>query len=331
MPDAIVARDLRKTYGKDVVALDGLSLSVPAGTIFGVLGPNGAGKSTTVRILATLSTPDAGSAEVAGADVLARPQEVRRRIGYVGQNSGVDKEATGRENLVLQGRLQGMAGRDVVRRVDELMEVIDLRAAQNRLVRTYSGGMRRRLDIAMGLVHRPKVLFLDEPTTGLDPESRAAMWSEVRRLSEAEALTILLTTHYLEEVDRLAQAMVIVDRGRVVAEGTPDELKRQLQGDAIRVHLAEPAQAQVARETAERLGLREPLVLEAGRVLTARAENGGQAVPGLLTALDGAGVRVEEVTVARPSLDDVYLALTGRRMEDAERGRPVAANQTQSA
>ena len=191
--------------------------------------------------------------------------------------------------------------------------------------------MRRRLDIAMGLVHRPQVLFLDEPTTGLDPESRSAMWSEVRRLSEAEALTILLTTHYLEEVDRLAQAMVIVDKGRVVAEGTPDELKRRLQGDAIRVHLADPAQSAAARETAERLGLREPVVLEAGRVLTARAENGGQAVPGLLTALDAAGVRVDEVTVARPSLDDVYLALTGRRMEDAERNAPAAAAKGRTA
>lgn len=331
MPDAIIARDLRKTYGKDVVALDGLSLSVPAGTIFGVLGPNGAGKSTTVRILATLSTPDSGSAEVAGADVRTRPQEVRRRIGYVGQSSGVDKEATGRENLVLQGRLQGMSGPDLARRVDALMEIIDLKAAQNRLVRTYSGGMRRRLDIAMGLVHRPKVLFLDEPTTGLDPESRAAMWSEVRRLSESEALTILLTTHYLEEVDRLAQAMVIVDRGRVVAEGTPDALKRRLQGDAIRVHLANPAQAALARETAARVGLGEPVVLEGGRILTARADNGGQAVPGLLAALDGAGVGVDEVTVARPSLDDVYLALTGRRMEDAERVAPAPATGAKTA
>ncbi len=324
MPDAIVAQDLHKTYGKGVLALDGLSFSVPAGTIFGMLGPNGAGKSTSVRVLTTLSTADSGHAEVCGIDVAARPQEVRRRIGYVGQNSGVDKEATGRENLVLQGRLQGMGGPALARRVDGLMEVIDLKVAQNRLVRTYSGGMRRRLDIAMGLVHRPEVLFLDEPTTGLDPESRAAMWLEVRRLSEADALTILLTTHYLEEVDRLAQAMVIVDRGRVVAEGTPDGLKRRLQGDTIRVHLADAAQATPARETAERLGLREPVVLEHGRVLAARAEHGGQAVPGLLAALDGAGIHVEEVAVARPSLDDVYLALTGRRIADAERTVPAA-------
>ena len=319
MTDAIVVRDLRKTYGKGVLALDGLSFSVPAGTIFGMLGPNGAGKSTTVRVLTTLSTADSGHAEVCGIDVAACPQEVRRRIGYVGQNSGVDKRDTGRENLILQGRLQGMGGTALARRVDDLMEVIDLKAAQNRLVHTYSGGMRRRLDIAMGLVHRPKVLFLDEPTTGLDPESRAALWSEVRRLSEVESLTILLTTHYLEEVDRLAQAMVIVDQGRVVAEGTPDGLKRRIQGDTIRVQLAVAAQAASARETAERLGLRDAVVLEGGRVLTARAENGGQTVPGLLAALDGAGIRVDEVAVARPSLDAVYLALTGRRIEDAER------------
>ena len=317
--DAIVVRDLRKTYGKGVLALDGLSFSVPAGTIFGMLGPNGAGKSTTVRVLTTLSTADSGHAEVCGIDVAERPQEVRRRIGYVGQNSGVDKRDTGRENLILQGRLQGMGGIALARRVDDLMEVIDLKAAQNRLVHTYSGGMRRRLDIAMGLVHRPKVLFLDEPTTGLDPESRAALWSEVRRLSAVESLTILLTTHYLEEVDRLAQAMVIVDQGRVVAEGTPDGLKRRIQGDTIRVQLAVAAQAASARETAERLGLRDAVVLEGGRVLTARAENGGQTVPGLLAALDGAGIRVDEVAVARPSLDAVYLALTGRRIEDAER------------
>ncbi len=317
MADAVVAADLRKTYGRKVVALDGLTFRVPAGTIFGVLGPNGAGKSTAVRILCTLSLADAGAATVAGIDVASDPQEVRRRIGYVGQNSGVDKEATGRENLLLQGRLQGMHGRDLGRRVDELLEIIDLRAAQNRLVQTYSGGMKRRLDIAMGLVHRPQVLFLDEPTTGLDPESRAALWAEVSRLSREEALTILLTTHYLEEVDRLASAMVIVDRGRVVAEGTPDELKRRLEGDTIRLQLASAAQAEAARDVADRLGLRAVVAGEDRRVLSGRAANGGQTVPSLLSALEQAGVGVDEVAVARPSLDDVYLALTGRRLEDA--------------
>jgi len=329
MPEAIVAEDLRKSYGKGVLALDGLSFTVPAGTIFGVLGPNGAGKSTTVRILCTLSRADSGRATVAGADVTADPQGVRRRIGYVGQNSGVDKEATGRENLLLQGRLQGLGGAALSGRVDELLEVIDLKAAQHRVVRTYSGGMKRRLDIAMGLVHRPQVLFLDEPTTGLDPESRAAMWGEVRRLSEVEALTILLTTHYLEEIDRLASAMVIVDRGRVVAEGTPETLKRRLEGDTIRAQLAQAAQSGEARACAERLGLKGVRALEDGRVLSARAANGAQAVPGLLSALEQAGVRVDEVAVARPSLDDVYLTLTGRRIEDAERSAAQEAEARQ--
>ena len=217
MPDAIVAQGLRKTYAKGVLALDGLSFSVPAGTIFGMLGPNGAGKSTSVRVLTTLSTADSGHAEVCGIDVASRPQEVRRRIGYVGQNSGVDKEATGRENLVLQGRLQGMGGAALAHRVDELLEVIDLKAARNRLVRTYSGGMRRRLDLAAALVHSPEVLFLDEPTTGLDPHSRAAVWSEVRRLNRELGMTIFLTTQYLEEADELADRVGIIAAGRVVA------------------------------------------------------------------------------------------------------------------
>ena len=314
----IETQGLRKTYRGGVVALDGLSFTVPSGCIFGMLGPNGAGKSTAVRILATLSRADAGTALVAGLDTQRVPQEVRRRIGYVGQNSGTDKEATGRENLLLQGHLQGMRGPTLHGRVDELLRVIDLQDAQHRLVRTYSGGMRRRLDIAMGLVHRPAVLFLDEPTTGLDPESRAAMWQEVRRLAATEGLTILLTTHYLEEVDRLADAMIIVDRGRVVAEGTPDALKRRLEGDTLRVQLADAAQGEAAQAVAAEVGLREIHLLEGGRVLDARAANGAQAVPVLLGRLQERGCAVDEVAIARPSLDDVYLELTGRRMRDAE-------------
>ena len=213
---AIEAEALVKTYG-DVRALDGLSLAVPAGTVFGLLGANGAGKSTTVRILTTLSRPDAGSARVAGHDVLADPAAVRSAIGCVGQRSGIDVEATGVENLILQGQIHGLRGRDLAARAAELLDQLGLSEAGGRIVKTYSGGMQRRLDIALALVHRPQVLFLDEPTTGLDPEVRAEMWREIERLTRDEGLSILLTTHYLEEADRLASELAIVDRGRVVA------------------------------------------------------------------------------------------------------------------
>ncbi len=240
MDHAIEAEGLVKTYPGEIRALDGLGFQVGAGTVFGMLGPNGAGKSTTVKILTTLSRPDEGRAIVAGFDVLERPNDVRRAIGVVAQRSGVDREATGRENLRLQGHLFDMGGRPLELRVVELLERLGLAEAADRIVKTYSGGMQRRLDIALGLVHHPKVLFLDEPTTGLDPEVRAAMWEEITRLATEEGLTIFLTTHYLEEADRLAGRLVIVDRGRIVAEGTPDELKGELKGDAVTVELVQP-------------------------------------------------------------------------------------------
>ena len=228
--NAIEAHGLVKTYPGDVRALDGLDLAVAAGTVFGLLGPNGAGKSTTVRILTTLSRPDSGSARVAGLDVLAEPVRVRHAIGVVGQKHGVDGDATGRENLVIQGEFYGITGAALRRRVAESLERFGLADAADRRVKTYSGGMQRRLDVAMGLIHRPQVLFLDEPTTGLDPEARAQMWAEIERLAREEGMTILLTTHYLEEADRLASQLAIVDRGRIVAGGTPDALKSELHG-----------------------------------------------------------------------------------------------------
>src|SRR6184192_1123096 len=236
--DAIVVEDLRKRY-KDVQALDGLSFSVRDGEVFGLLGPNGAGKSTTVRTLATLTRADSGQAIVAGEDVIRHPNRVRSAIGYVAQDSGVDWEATGRENLLLQGRIHGMAGAPLRVRVDELLELVGLRDAADRVARGYSGGMKRRLDIALGLVHRPRILFLDEPTTGLDPEARAALWIEVERLAAQESLTILLTTHYLEEADRLAERVAIVSRGKVVVEGRPEELKANLRGELVTVELGD--------------------------------------------------------------------------------------------
>ena len=308
---AIEARDLTKTYGKDVRALDGLGFSVEAGTVFGLLGPNGAGKSTTVKILTTLSLPDSGSARVAGIDVLAEPDRVRRTIGLVGQRSGVDLEATGRENLTLQGQVYGLRGAELRTRVGELLERFGLAEAADRVARGYSGGMQRRLDIAMGLIHRPQVLFLDEPTTGLDPEVRAGMWAEIAHLSAGEGLTILLTTHYLEEADRLAGRLAIVDRGRVVADGSPDELKGELRGDALHVELGGPEADGRASAALDRVAGVWEVAVE-GRSLRARTGDGSAAVPAVLQALEAGGVRVASVTIARPSLDDVYLRHTGR-------------------
>jgi ABC-2 type transport system ATP-binding protein len=310
---AIEAQALVKTYPGDVRALDGLSLTVPAGTIFGLLGPNGAGKSTTVRILTTLSRPDAGRARVAGHDVLADPAAVRRAIGVVGQRSGVDREATGAENMRLQGQIHGLRSRTLAARVDELLSQFGLADAADRLVRTYSGGMQRRLDIAMALVHRPQVLFLDEPTTGLDPEVRAEMWREIERLAREEGLSILLTTHYLEEADRLAAELAFVDHGRMVAGGSPDRLKAELRGDSIHVELAVPANGAVHAALEPLDAIRE-LVVE-GTSLHARADEGARAVPVVLGALEVRGLDVASVTVSRPSLDDVYLRHTGRSFE----------------
>jgi ABC-2 type transport system ATP-binding protein len=320
MESAIDAEDLSKSYpgrtgSPGVVALDGLSLSVEEGTIFALLGPNGAGKSTTVRVLATLSRPDRGTARVAGIDVLADPVGVRRAIGVVGQQHGSDGEATGRENLVLQGEFYGITGRTLRRRVGESLEQFGLADAAARKVKTYSGGMQRRLDIAMGLLHRPRVLFLDEPTTGLDPEARVELWQEIERLRADQRMTILLTTHYMDEADRLASRLAIVDRGRVVVEGTPAALKSGLEGDTIHVELDELTGAGVGAGAAslalERVAEIAEIRVE-GRTLHARALDGGAAVPAVLAALEVAGIRATSVTMARPSLDEVYLRYAGR-------------------
>jgi ABC-2 type transport system ATP-binding protein len=314
---AIEAHDLVKTYPKGVRALDGLSFAVPAGMVFALLGPNGAGKSSTVKILTTLAQADSGTAVVAGLDVRARPAQVRRAIGVVAQRSGADPVATGRENVVLSGRVQGLRGRELARRADELLGRFGLASAAGRRVRTYSGGMQRRLDVVMGLINHPAVLFLDEPTAGLDPESRSAMWEEIGRLSAAEGLTILLTTHYLEEADRLAGRLAIIDQGRVVAEGTPDELKGELHGDAVQLELSgHTAREHVLATLAPVPGVREVRV--DGNVVSARADEGATAVPAVLAALEGAGVPVRAATVARPSLDDVYLRYAGRRFAEAD-------------
>jgi ABC-2 type transport system ATP-binding protein len=316
---AIDVQALVKTYPNNVRALDGLTFAVPAGTVFGLLGPNGAGKSTTVKVLNTLSRPDSGIARVAGLDVLQQPDAVRRSVGCVAQKSGVDVNATGRENLTLQGQFYGLRGVALKTRVSQLLERFGLAAAADREARGYSGGMKRKLDIAMGLIHTPRVLFLDEPTTGLDPEARADLWTEISRLSAADGITVLLTTHYLEEADQLAHTLAIIDRGRVVAEGTPDSLKGELSGDAIQVDLVHAAEESRVRNALAAVPALREIALE-GTVVRARADKGGSVVPGMITTLEAAGARVASVRVTRPSLDDVYLRHTGRTFSQADQG-----------
>jgi len=315
---AVEAVGLVKTYPGNVQALKGVSFSVESGAVFALLGPNGAGKSTIVKILTTLSRPNAGRASIVGHDVVREPERVRRLIGVVGQKSAVDLEATTAENLTLQGQLYGLSGGELRRRVSGLLERFNLAEAHKRIARTLSGGMQRKLDVAMGLVHRPQVLFLDEPTTGLDPEARADMWREIARLAREDGLIVLLTTHYLEEADHLAQRVAIIDHGQIVIDGAPDELKAELRGDAIQVELADATPEATIRAALGGLdsALRE-VVIE-GRSLRARVDSGASALPAVLAALDAASMRVSTATVARPSLDDVYLRHTGRAYAETE-------------
>jgi ABC-2 type transport system ATP-binding protein len=317
-PTAIHVRGLQKTYGRGdgaVRALAGIDLDVPRGSVFALLGPNGAGKSTTVKILTTLARPDAGSAVVAGANVLTSADAVRRRIGLVSQRPSSDPMATGRENLELVARIHGLGRADARARADQLLTAFGLADAAGRLVKTWSGGMSRKLDVAIGLVHRPAVLFLDEPTTGLDPEARAALWAEIGRLSTQERVTVLLTTHYLDEADRLAGHVAIVDHGKVVIQGPPDRLKSELRGDAVHVELTDRQAVPAAVGLLARLGLRE--VTSERATVRGRADDAARAVPAVVAALEDAGTSVASVTVARPSLDDVYLRHVGRSFEVA--------------
>ena len=305
---AIEARGLVKAYG-EVRALDGVDLAVPAGTVLGVLGPNGAGKTTAVRILATVLTPDGGEARVLGIDVAREPEAVRTRIGLAGQYAAVDGNLTGRENLVLIGTLTHLPRREIGRRADELLERFGLSDAGDRTARTYSGGMRRRLDLAAALVHRPPVLFLDEPTTGLDPQSRSDLWATVRDLV-AEGTTVLLTTQYLEEADLLADRIVVIDHGTVITEGTSAELKRRLGATVVELTMSSDDAADAAEAA---VGSRDLGTLARdGRVLRLNAGDGTTGLIGAVRALDGAGLTPAGAAVREPSLDDVFLALTGR-------------------
>ena len=316
---AVEAAGLRKAYptgrGKPPVqALDSLGFTVSPGTVFGLLGPNGAGKSTTVKILATLSRADDGTATVAGADVATQADLVRHRIGLVSQQPSSDPMATGLENLVLAARIQGLNRTDSLDRSRWLLDRFGIADAGDRLVRTWSGGMARKLDVAIGLVHRPQVLFLDEPTTGLDPEARSELWREIARMAAEDAMTVLLTTHYLDEADHLADRLAIVDHGRIAVEGTPEQLKSELHGDVLQVELEDEAAASQAAELVAAVpGL--SAVLRDGRVVRARTESGAHVVPAVFADLTDHGLAVVSATVARPSLDDVYLRHAGRSFE----------------
>jgi ABC-2 type transport system ATP-binding protein len=309
----VVAEELVKTYGREVRALDGVSLEVQQGTVLGLLGPNGAGKTTTVDVLTTLLRPDSGRAEVAGIDVLADPAAVRRSIGLAGQYAAVDESLTGAENLTLVGRLNHLPTADARARAAELLDRFELADAGGRTAKTYSGGMRRRLDLAAALVARPPVLFLDEPTTGLDPRSRVELWSVIEELVR-EGTTLLLTTQYLEEADRLADRISVVDRGRVIAEGTSAELKSRLGGSVVEVRLADAAEAERVAATLSEAG-DQPAAVE-DDVVRVPAADGTATLAEVVRRLDAAGVQARHLQLREPSLDDVFLALTGHAAQE---------------
>jgi ABC-2 type transport system ATP-binding protein len=316
----IETKGLRKSFRsragrevKTIEAVRGVDLAVREGEIFGFLGPNGAGKTTTLRMLATLIEPDGGEATIAGADLRRQPGEVRKRIGYVAQGGSTWDEVTAREELVLHARMYGIGRAEAERRATRALEAFQLTEYADRRCKTYSGGQRRRVDIALGIIHQPRVVFLDEPTTGLDPQSRAHMWEEIRRL-RAEGMTVFITTHYLEEADALCDRVAIIDFGELVAEGTPDELKREVSGDVVTVGLngATPEAAELL-DTADYV--RKLETTDAGVRLF--VDEGATAIPLILRSLDGAGIDLTSIELHRPSLDDVFLTKTGRSLRES--------------
>ena len=315
-PEAVIeTRGLRRVFrtrNRQVEAVAGVDLNVLRGEIFGFLGPNGAGKTTTLRMLATLLPPSGGTARVAGCELAAQPDQIRARIGYVGQAGGADREITGRTELVFQGRLYGMSTAAAHKRASELIEMLELEGAADRKVGTYSGGQKRRLDIGLGLVHDPQLLFLDEPTTGLDPQSRARVWDEVRKMHD-RGTTVFLTTHYLDEADALCDRIAIIDYGRIVAEGTPEELKRAIAGDVVTFSVA--GDQQRALDAVQGQEFVREARLENGSVQL-YVDRGEIAMPAILRLLDTAQLQLTAVELHRPSLDDVFLRQTGRSLRE---------------
>jgi daunorubicin resistance ABC transporter ATP-binding subunit len=328
MEPIIEVHDLVKVYGggrrsgnTSVRAVDGVSFQVAEGEFFGFLGPNGAGKSTSIKIITTLLTPTGGTVRIAGFDIAGDGASIRRVIGYTGQSVGVDGELTGRENLTLIGRLYHMPAALIRQRVDELLAVLQLDDAADRRAHTYSGGMRRRLDLGSGLVHHPRVLFLDEPTTGLDPQTRNAVWQYLRQLHKDERMTIFLTTQYMEEADQLCERLAIIDHGRIVTEGSPASLKSAIGADVITIRLSRDESSESNRDRAlgavrQMPGVTRATIFDEG--VSVHATNGGAALLGILRALDGERIPVREVALARPSLDEVFLQHTGHQMRPEE-------------
>lgn len=318
----IEARNLSKSYpargrkrGETVNAVKHIDMNVADGEIFGFLGPNGAGKSTTVRMLATLLPPDEGSVEVAGYDLTREPTEVRRRIGYVSQAGGTDRWGTARENLVLQGRLHGLASPEAAARAQALIRRLQMEEFADRRASGYSGGQRRKVDLALGMIHRPSLLFLDEPTTGLDPVSRAQLWDQIRRLRGA-GTTVFLTTHYLDEADQLCDRVAIIDKGEIVAEGSPAALKRKLSGDVVTLTTSYGG-SEAAHGLLEALSIVKEVIVGRNGTLRLTVNDGEQAVPEILKRLGGEEIAVSSISLTRPSLDDVFLKLTGHALEGA--------------
>ena len=314
--DAIIADSVYKSFG-EIKALDGVSIAVKTGQVLGLLGPNGAGKTTLVRILTTLLKPDRGGVMVGGLDVLRQPQRVRENIGLAGQYAAVDEILTGRENLIMVGRLYHMSRHQAKQRAAELLERFALTEAADRSVKTYSGGMRRRLDLAASIVARPKILFLDEPTTGLDPRTRIVMWNTIRTLV-SDGATLLLTTQYLEEADELADQIAVIDHGRVIAEGTSDALKANLANDFIDLKVANPQNTLQAADLLLPMSKEAPQTDDVRGSVTIAVENGAKSIAEVVRLLDGGDIAIVELNLRRPSLNDVFLSITGEAIADEE-------------
>ncbi len=331
--NVIETRQLTKVFPGDIRAVDGIDFEVNDGEIFAFLGPNGAGKTTTIKMLNTLILPTSGTAMVTGLDVVKNASEVRKRIGYVAQDVGVDEHATGKENLTLYGHFYRLDKKTIKQRVKEIFELVGLSGDENRMVSTYSGGMRKRLDLAMGLIHQPRLIFMDEPTTGLDPQTRAHIWEYIRQLVSSKGMTIFLTTHYMEEADQLADRIAIIDLGKIIALGTPDELKKSIGGDVVTL-----SPCAVKDEECKEFVKRTEVLLSGKPFVTGTKATDGElavyvkegesAVPNIMKLLNNEGIEIKTITMSRPSLDDVFLKYTGRTIRAQEGTRTTFAQLT---